>query len=345
MTGSSRWIAAAVLPLLLGLGVPSVADAAPHAKVEFKIATLAPDGSSWMRVMDQLDAEIRAKTNNEAGLKVYAGGVQGDESVVLKKIRAGQLQGGGMTGVGLGEIASGLRVLEIPFTFSNIDEVHAVRDTLGPVFEQMLRDAGFELLGWSDVGLVYLFTKDPVRTTADLQRLRMWLWEGDPLAEALLKQLGVSPVPLPITDVVTSLQTGLVDGVYTSPLGCISLQWFTRVSYMTDTPVTNAMGAVVVTRKAFEQLSPEAQATVKELSKKYFDQLAVETNRESAESLDVLKQKGIQVVSLDGAAKASFAGIGEEVRAKLVGQLYSQELLDSVMGVLAEIRSGRGATH
>lgn len=310
----------------------------PKAKVELKIATIAPEGSSWMKVMDRLDEDVRAKTNGEVGLRFYPGGVQGDDSIVLKKIRSGQLHGGGFTGVGLGEIAPSLRVLEIPFLYRTIEEVHAVRDELTPVLTKRMQESGWELLGWSDVGFVYLFAKQPIRSVEDLKKVRMWLWEGDPLAESLLRTVGVSPVPLPITDVVTSLQTGLIDAVYTSPLGCISLQWYTRVSHMTDLPVTHAMGAVVVSKKAFDTISPASQAVVHELCARYFDELGTQTTRENQDGFDVLKSKGIQVVALSDAERSRFEEIGKTVREDLVGELYSREDLDHVLQALAKAR-------
>ena len=280
----------------------------------------------------------------EAGLKFYPGGVQGDDSVVLKKIRAGQLQGGGFTGVGLGEIAPSLRVLEVPFTFHSAEEVHAVRERMGPTLEAMLSDAGFVLLGWADVGFVYLFTKQPVGSIADLKKVKMWLWEGDPLAESLLKTVGVSPVPLPITDVVTSLQTGLIDGVYTSPMGCISLQWFTRVSYMTDLPVTHANGAVVITKKIFDTLSPSAQAIVKESGKKYFALLNEATGKEGTASLTTLKEKGVEPIALAESDRAGFEQVGGTVREKLIGTLYTRQVLDQTLQALADVRAGKGGS-
>jgi len=336
MNGSRRFLA-----LILGFGLigllasPLPAAVKPRAKVEIKIATIAPDGSTWMRIMDQFDLDIRSQTGGEVGLRFYPGGIQGDESVVLRKIRAGQLQGGGFTGTGLGEIASDLRVMELPFLYQNLDEVHAVRDKMAPIFEKMLNDAGFHLLGWSDVGFVYLFSKSPIGSVDDLRKSKMWLWEGDPLAQTLLQTVGVSPVPLPITDVVTALQTGMIDAVYTSPLGCISLQWYTRVSNMTDLPVTHAMGAVVVSREIWEQVSPGSQTIVRTLADKYFTQLSEATAHESQLSVQVLQQKGIHLVSLNDADKASFQSIGKSVREKLVGKLYTQELLDQTLQTLA----------
>ncbi len=334
-------VAFALLPLAPG-GTAGAAGK-PRAKVEIKIATIAPEGSTWMRIMEQLDAQIREKTAGEAGLRFYPGGVQGDESVVLRKIRAGQLQGGGFTGVGLGEIAPELRVMEIPFLFRDLDEVRAVQAKMEPVFDQKLRDQGWELLGWSDVGFVYLFTKTPIRTADDLKKVRMWLWEGDPLAEAFLKTVGVSPVPLPITDVVTSLQTGLIDAVYTSALGCIALQWFTRISYMTDLPVAHAQGAVIVSSKAFESLSPASRQIVKDLSKECFAQLADETAKANETSIPVLKSKGVQIVSLSAAEKSGFDGVSKTVREKLVGELYSRGVLDSTLQALADFRASKAS--
>ena len=337
-----------VLVLAMGAWFADAGDlsAKPRkrAKVEMKLATLAPDGSTWMRIMNELDTEIRERTDGEAGLKFYPSGIQGDESIVLRKIRAGQLHGGGFTGMGLGEIAPELRVLEVPFLFRNLDEVRAVQKSLGPRFEEILRDAGWELLGWADVGFVYLFAKEPIRSTEDLRRVRMWLWEGDPLAEQFLETVGVSPVPLAITDVVTSLQTGLVDAVYTSPYACIALQWFTKISSMTDLPVTYAVGAVVVTRRRFEELSPSAQEIVKESCDRHFARLAEATAREGEESIRVLDEKGIAIIPLAKADQEGFQKIGRAIREELAGDLFPQTLLDRVLQVLEEHRASPKAS-
>jgi TRAP-type transport system periplasmic protein len=335
--GSLRGMRTLFLAFGLMLSIVAVAGAIkPRAKIEIKIATIAPDGSTWMRLMDQLDTDVRAETGGEVGLRFYPGGQAGDEALVLRKIRNGQLQGGGFTGTGLGEIAPGLRVLELPFLYRSLDQVHAVRDRLGPTFEKMLNDAGFQLLGWSDVGFVYLFSKNPIASVNDLRRSKMWLWEGDPLAQTMLQSFGVSPVPLPITMVVQSLKTGMIDAIYTSPLGCISLQWYTGVSNMTDIPVTHAIGAVVVSRDAWQKITPESQAIVRNLAAKYFAQLNEATAKDNQQSVTVLQQKGIKLVNLNEADKAAFAEIGHTVREKLVGTLYTQDLLNQVLQIVKE---------
>jgi TRAP-type C4-dicarboxylate transport system substrate-binding protein len=335
-----------VLRILRGIVIAAVlaaptASLAAKAELELKIATLAPEGSTWMNLMHELDERVRAETANAVGLKFYPGGIQGDEPVVLRKIRTGQLHGAGFTGVGLGEITPSLRVMELPFLFRSHDEVVAVHEQLDPTFEASLQTAGFTLLGWAEVGFVYLYSKEPIRSAEDLRNRKVWLWEGDPLAEAFLSAAGVSPVPLPITDVVTSLQTGLISSVYVSPLACIALQWFTRVQYTTDLPIAHAIGAVVVANEAWAKVPEAHRATVLELCRETFAKLRDATQKESAASTGVIAENGVQSLTPDPAAVESLRRLGEDVAVRLTGKLYDQALLDRVRQALAAHRAAK----
>ena len=310
-----------------------VAEAA-KAKTELKIASVAPEGSTWMKVMRQIDAEVREATGNEVGFKIYAGGVQGDEKVVLRKTRTGQLHGGGLTGLGLGLIAPELRVIEIPFLVKNNDEVDRVYEGVGATFESALQKNGFTLLGWAEVGFVYVFSKEPIAGGAALKKSKMWLWEGDALARSFYEEAGVVPVPLAVTDVMTSLQTNLIDAVYCSPLGCLALQWFTRVKYFTDLPLTFASGAVVITNKSFEKIPANHRETVLRICKARFRELVETSRQKNDESLLVIEQAGVARVSVTDAELQALHVIGERVQAKQVGSLYSQELLNEILATL-----------
>lgn len=327
--------------LLLGAVIPADAQAPrKKAKYELKIATLAPEGSTWMNLMGELDAQVREKTDGEVGLRFYPGGIQGEDLVVLRKIRAGQLHGGGFTGVGLGEIAPSLRVMELPFLFQNAAEVHAVHEKLDPLFERTLHDAGYTLVGWAEVGFVYLYSKTPVASAADLKGQKVWLWEGDPLAEAFLHAAGVAPVPLSITDVLTSLQTGLITTVYITPYGCIGMQWFSRVAYTTDIPLTFSTGAVVVTNEAWDRIPAAYQPVVRELCDSYFGKLTEATAADDRKSMEVIAKSGVKTVTPPAQEIELFHRIGESVRAQLVGKLYDQSTLDQVLAALEEYRAG-----
>ncbi len=326
----------AFLPLLPG-ELASTAHAGRPKKL-FKIATIAPEGTTWMKLMHELDERVRAETGGQVGFRFYAGGSQGSDLDVLRKIRTGQIQGAGLTGVGLGEIEPSLRIMELPFMFRSVEEVERAHEVLDPIFERRVRERGFEILGWAEVGFVYLFSQEPVRSVEDVRPMKMWLWEGDPLAQALLGAFDVSPVPLNVTDVLTSLQTGIINTIYATPYGCLSLQWFTRLSYMTDVPITHAMGAVVVDRKAFERLSPQERDTVERIAADIFGRLQEATRTENEQAAEVILQRNIERVEVSPAAVAGFEQTGRRVWDDLVGELYERNLLERLLAALE--RSG-----
>ncbi len=342
---TAGWTGLMLALVLGGLLLPSAASAqgSKKAKYELKLATLAPEGSTWMNVMNDLNQAIREQTQGEVGLRWYAGGIQGDETVVLRKIRSQQLHGGGLTGVGLGQIEPSLRVLELPFLMRNEDELRVIHEKMDGLFEERVHQAGFTVLGWADVGFVYLYSKNPVASTRELRAQKVWLWEGDPLAEAFLKAAGVSPVPLAISDVLTALQTGLVTTVYITPLANLAMQWFTRISYTTDVPLTFSLGAVVVTNTAFDAIPAQYQQVIRDCCHTYFDQLRAATSADNRESMEVIARNGVKSVTPSAEELAAFHRMGEEVQRALVGKLYDQALLDQLLTVLAEYRQASGA--
>ncbi len=184
------------------------------AKTTIRFATLAPEGSTWMVTMRALDADIREASNGELGFKFYPNMSMGDEKDVIRKMRLGQINGAGFTGFGLGEILPEIRILELPYLFENEEQIDHTFAELTDYFSERLAEKGFILLGWADVGWIYFFATKPVAEPADLSGLKVWMWEGDPLAKAFFAELGKSPVPLSITDVHLSLQTGLINAVF-----------------------------------------------------------------------------------------------------------------------------------
>jgi TRAP-type C4-dicarboxylate transport system substrate-binding protein len=262
-----------------------------------KFATLAPQGSTWMNIIADWAKKVEKESNGRLKFKLYPGGVSGDEPDVLRKIRFGQLHGGAMTGHGIGYIYSPARVLEIPFLFRDYAEVDHVRAQLMPDIHEGFRKNGFELLGWMEVGFVQLFSQAPIYSLDDMRKRRIWLWQGDPLGQAFFTASGISPVSLPITEVYTSLSTGLIDTAIAPPLGAIALQWFTKTSYMTDIPVMDGIGGLLVTRKFFDILPADLQQLLRRTGEEASTRLIAETRRDNQKSLTVLKQNGIRFTS------------------------------------------------
>lgn len=203
--------------MLLGLALCPLVFSLHAQEYTIKFATVAPEGTSWMNVMKEYGEAIRKESGGRMAFRVYAGAVQGDEKVVLRKIRSGQLHAGGFTGVAMGEIASKVRILDSPFLFRTYDEIDHIYEAFDGEFRKAFREGGYVLLGWAEVGFVHVFTNGQITKPQDLKSLKMWAWEGDPIAETLLRELGVSPIPLSMPDVMTSLQTGLIDAFYAPP--------------------------------------------------------------------------------------------------------------------------------
>lgn len=331
--------------LSLPLALSATPAHAAKAEVTLKIATLAPEGSTWMELMHELDTRVRKETAGRVGFKFYPGGVQGDERIVLRKMRAGQLQGGGLTGNGLGAIAPSLRVLETPFLLESEAEIDAVYAAVGPELERALESGGHHLLGWAEVGFVHLFTKRPVATLSDLKSLKMWLWEGDPLAEAFFAEAGVTPVPLAITDVYTSLQTGLVEGVYSSPYAAVVLQWHTQVKAMSELPITHAIGAVVVTKDAWEKVPAADRTKVRAIADDVFGRLKKSSREENRAAVADIRRAGLKIVAIAPQDLKVFRDIGARAAQRGVGPLYSAELLQRVRKVVSDLRASPGRTQ
>ena len=305
-----------------------------------KFATVAPEGSTWMNVMKEYDQAIRKESGGRLGFKMYPGGVQGDEKDLLRKIKLGQLQSAGVTGNGLTTVAPKARILDSPFLFKSYDEVDNIYKIFYKEFNQAFEENGFVNLGWAEVGFVYIFTNTPIKTTDDMKGVKMWMWEGDPIAEKAFSALGIHPIPLSITDVLTSLQTRLIDGVYTSPLAAIVLQWFSRVKFMLDVPLADASGAVILSKKKFDELPPDLQEILLRNGKKYMQKLTQQSRLDNAKSIETLKKNGITVIRPPSdKAVASYDEIGKQARRALVGKLFPEELLNRVENAVAEYRN------
>ncbi|OGQ17909.1 MAG: hypothetical protein A3B70_01965 [Deltaproteobacteria bacterium RIFCSPHIGHO2_02_FULL_40_11] len=306
---------------------------------QIKLSILAPEGTTWMKIMHQFNAELKKETKETIEFKIYAGGVSGDEVDVIRKMKIGQIHAGGFTGVGLGQIVPAIRVLELPFIFKTYDEVDAVTSHLKTYFEKEFEKKGFVFLGWAEAGFVNIYANKPVTTVQDLKSIKIWAWEGDVLVKALADAYGVVPVPLAITDVLTSLQTGLIDSFYAPPLGAIALQWFTKVKYMTNPVMANATGAMIMTQQMFSKLSPEEQKILKRVSEKYSKTIIQATRKDNNDSYAVLSKQGIKFVEAPEQEVKKLQETSLKVQKALTGKLYSQDLLNKVLKQIEAYRS------
>jgi TRAP-type C4-dicarboxylate transport system substrate-binding protein len=328
----------------LAAAVLLAAPARAQETKSIKFATLAPEGSTWMKVMTDLSRDLEKQTGGKLKFKFYPGGVSGDEKDVVKKIRIGQLQSAGFTGVGLGEISPDARLLDSPWLFRDRKELEHVRRKFSDELAASVEKGGFVVLGWTDLGSVYVFSKNPISGPDDMKTAKMWVWEGDPIAQAAYKALGVNPVPLSVVDVMQSLQTGMIDAVYGPPLGVVALQWFQRVKNIYPVPMAESTGAVLISKKFFDALPEDQRRTLVEVSAKHLKRLNELTDIENDKALESLKAQGLTLAAKPGPdVMRRYEELGRAARRELAGSLYDPKLLEEVEKELAALRARKTA--
>jgi TRAP-type C4-dicarboxylate transport system substrate-binding protein len=307
-----------------------------------KIATVAPDGTAWMREMRAAADAIKQATAERVELKYYPGGVMGDEPSVLRKIKIGQLQGGAFTGGELAQVDKDAQIYSLPFLFKTQDEVDKVRAQLDPLLKKSFEQAGFEALGISGGGFAYLMSVKDVRNQADLKAAKVWVPQGDRIAEAGFKAGGVTPIPLPLADVYTSLQTGLIDTVANTPAGAIAFQWHTKLKHMVDLPLTYVVGILVVDKKAIDALSPEDRKAVSDEIGKAFARLEKINRDDNEQARSALQKQGVAIFTPTAEEAKSWEAIGATARKDLSASgEVTPDMAAALDKALAQARGGK----
>ena len=329
---------ACVFLLIFGLFCLPVAHLGAES---IKFATLAPKGSTWMNNFEAMGKEIRAKTDGDLRLRIYPNGVQGDELDVIRKMRAGLIHAGAMTATGLGEIQEEVLIFQLPRMFRNYEELDYVRDYLRDDLDKAFMDAGYVLLGMGDLGFYYIFSNQPIRTIADLQspNVKMWARTTDRIGLMFFKNADIATVPREVTQVLGSLYSGHINTLTASPYVTIALQWHDKFKYMTNLPVSVGVGATVMTKEKFDELSPEMQKVVSETADAYQADLIENIRKDNERALEALQKKaGIEVVEFEDDSREAWDVIAAETHKALVGEIYSQAFLDKINALLQEYR-------
>ena len=300
-----------------------------------KFATVAPEGSTWMKYMRNLDRTLRSKSQGQIGFRLYAGGIVGDETDVLRKIRIGQIHCAVFSGVGMAQILPMVRVLDLPFLFRTHQEADQVNRELRGFFTEHFRKKGFELLTWAEIGDVYLFSKKPIRKMSDLSNLKIWTWSGDPISKETFSVMGTNPIPLTITDVTTALNTGMIDTVYAPPLGALALQWHAYVKYMLSLPLAHSTGGFLISSKFFNKIPGELTELLKGELEDSVEAFTTDLREQSEDSIGLLRKSGLHILPLPARPELTeFYAVHDQVAKRLVGRIYPKSLLDRVYGIL-----------
>jgi TRAP-type C4-dicarboxylate transport system substrate-binding protein len=309
------------------------------AKEVLKLATLAPQGSVWDTTLRTMGAEFAKMSGGAVEFRLYPGGVAGDETDVVRKMRLGQFQGAALTVTGLAEIEPAFALFHLPMLFDSWAEVDHVLADLRPELERRLEAKGYALLLWGHGGWVHLFSRQPIRDVADLKRQKLFAWAGDDAGVQSWRARGYQPVPLAATDVTMGFQTGMIDVVPTTPIAALSLQWFRQTPYMQGLGMAPLVGGVVVRLDAWRKIPEPTRsgfATAIATAEKTF---AAEVPKQDAGAIEQMKARGLSVIELDAAQRAEWRREADEFAAAAREGKVPPEILERARAALAALRA------
>lgn len=306
-----------------------------------KIATLAPEGTTWMNAMREGAAEIKQRTDGRVKFKFYGGGVQGNDKQVVRKMRIGQLHGGAFTSNALGVFQKDAQIYALPMLFNNLEEVTYVRERMDQRLRDLIEDAGYVNFGFAGSGFAHIMSKQAISKQADMLGLKVWVPDGDPMSYGAVRAMGVSPVTMPITDVLTGLQTELIDTIMGPPAATIVLQWNTAVSYITELPLAYIFAMLIVEKKTFDRLQPEDQAVVREVMERVYLGYDQQGDADNKAAYKALLEDGMKSVEPDEGQLDDWYRRVQESNHKLAGEgVVSVKLLSELECYVSTYRAG-----
>ena len=294
-----------------------------------RIASLAPAGSSWMKVLNAWNKTLQDRTDGKLKMRFYPGGSQGDERDFVRKMRVGQLDGGVVTMTGMSMLVPAMNVLVLPGLLDTYEKLDRVREKMASQFEGMFDKEGFVLVGWGDAGKTRLFSVKPIMRPSEIKAMRPWVWKDDPIFVEFYKVIGASAVRLGVPEVYPALQTRMVDVVSSSALTAVALQWYTRVKYMTAHNSAIIVGGTMMRQDKLDELPPELREVFDTTAVRAHELLNKVIRRDDQKAYDVVLKRGIKSIEA-GDAQAEWDAADKKVRDKLTGRLFSKSLVDAV---------------
>jgi TRAP-type C4-dicarboxylate transport system substrate-binding protein len=286
-----------------------------------------------------MGARWSQESGGEVRLRVYPGGVAGDESDVVRKMRIGQFQGAALTVTGLSEIEPAFSVFSIPMLFASWAELEHVLEQLQPELERRLAERGFRLLLWGHGGWVHLFSRDPIRTLDDLKRQKLFVWAGDDDQVRTWRRNGYHPVPLAATDVTMGFQTKMIDVVPTTPIAALTLQWYRQTPYMQGIGLAPLVGAVVVKSDVWEKVAESLQTALTAAAADAEAKLVAEIPEQDAAAIEQMTERGLTVVEIPEDAMAGWRRAAEDFTRETREGSVPKEILAAARRAIEEFRS------
>jgi TRAP-type C4-dicarboxylate transport system substrate-binding protein len=328
---------------LLGLMtlVPVIAVHGAPNEIVIKLGTVAPEGSAWHDALLQLRQDWRDISNGQVELRIYAGGVLGGEDEMVRKVQRRGLDAIAISGGGLSLIDDSVNCLNLPLLFDSYEELDYIRTRISPQLEPRLAKQNFKILNWAEAGWIYFFTTDPVQTPDDVRSLRLWISAGDPKLERLYKQFGFKVVPLSTIDMLTSLQTGLIEAIDVPPLYALLDRSYQVANYMLDLRWAPLNAATVISIDAWQRIPEDFRPEMLAASQRAGATLRTVVRKAGEDALEEMQLRGLHVIDLDPETRAVWQHEAEKAWVSLRGDYVEADLFDAVMQFRTEYKNGQ----
>jgi len=304
-----------------------------------KLGTMAPEDTTWYNGLRQMGDRWSEISGGRVELKIYPGGVAGNEGAQVRKMRIGQLHASALSSLGLLDIDPAPQVTSMPMLIESYEELDHVMAGLAPDLEQRLADKGFVVLNWGEAGWVYFFTKAPMRTPEDAKKIKVFCWEGDPAAATAFRHLGFNPVVIPSVDMIPSLQSGLIDGFPNTPLYALSTQWFALAPNMLDVPWAPLVGATLITQEMWDAIPAEYHAPFVQAAHEVGEELKTEIRRQDSKAITVMQKYGLNVVQVDTATSERWRQQAEGIYPRIREDIVPADVFDRTLELVREYRA------
>lgn len=332
---------ATVRAALAALLVTAGASTASAQVINIKAGTLAGEGTPWHQVLLDMGQKWREVSGGKVKLTIYAGTL-GDETDMIRKMRINQLQAAAITSVGLETITRELSALSIPLLFRNYEELDYVRSKITPRLEKALADKGFIVLNWGDAGWVRFFSVRPAPTLNDMRRMKLFVWAGNPQTEEMYKDAGFRPVPLPPTEILQSLQTGVIEAFPAPAIGALGFQWFGLAKNMVDIKFAPIIGATVVTKTAWDRIDPGTRDALAREARAAGDRLKADIRKIEDTAVAEMVKRGLKITPLAPGAEQEWQQTAEKFYGRIRGEYILPADFDEVMSLVKEFRAAKG---
>lgn len=336
MHACNRKLLTVVFASLLAAGA---GGSAAQDAVKVRLATLVPKGSTYHKALQEMGEKWRKAQGAGSTFTIYTDGTQGGEADIVRRMRVGQLNAALLSAVGLTEIDAAVGALQyIPMLFRSWEEVDYAREKVRPLLEKRILDRGFVVLFWGDAGWVRYFSKEPAVSPADFRKTRMWVWAGNAEQADLVKSMGYQAVPLEVSDILPGLQTGLITALPTGPFFALAGQFDTVAKHMVDIKWAPLLGGAVITRKAYEAMSPAGREQLIAAAAQAAERIRARARAEDQESIAALQKRGLTVHTPSPEVVGEWQRLAEQAYPRIRGSWVPADIFDAVRGAVAEYR-------